>query len=368
MKTNQELFQEHMTRALAAIALEKPDRTPVFLSSDSFHATHLRIKLSEVVKNHERFTGVILESTKLLGDVDAIAMTTFDPDLLSFSSLSNVKIPGRDLPEDMLWQVDEHELVTDEDYDMILNKGWDAFFGYYAKVKLNLFEKLGAYFNYTPQDVIRTTEAGYLAFCPHKTGTPFDMLSGGRGMTKFVQDLYRKPDKIQEVLNVISEASIRRNTDMINQTRAFSVYYGSGRASSQFLSRKFFERFAFPYMKAAMDKMIEDGAFVYLHIDGDWIRDLELFRELPKAKIFVGTDGTSDIFKYKEILGDMFCIYGDVPPALLTLGTADEVYNYCTRLINEIGPSGFILAPGCAIPKNAKVENVKAMISAAAGK
>ena len=37
-------------------------------------------------------------------------------------------------------------------------------------------------------------------------------------------------------------------------------------------------------------------------------------------------------------------------------------------LINEIGPSGFILSSGCDIPFNAKPENVKAMISAATGK
>jgi uroporphyrinogen-III decarboxylase len=51
-----------------------------------------------------------------------------------------------------------------------------------------------------------------------------------------------------------------------------------------------------------------------------------------------------------------------------SIGTPDEVHNYCTRLINEIGPSGFILAPGCCLPKNAKVDNVKAMVAAANGK
>ncbi|WP_211289719.1 hypothetical protein SPSIL_006060 [Sporomusa silvacetica DSM 10669] len=35
--------------------------------------------------------------------------------------------------------------------------------------------------------------------------------------------------------------------------------------------------------------------------------------------------------------------------------------------IRDMGP-GFILASGCAVPVNAKIENVKAMIAAATGK
>lgn len=62
------------------------------------------------------------------------------------------------------------------------------------------------------------------------------------------------------------------------------------------------------------------------------------------------------------------CIMGDVPAAKFVLGTPDEVYKYSTKLINEIGPSGYILSSGCDVPFNAKPENVRAMISAATGK
>lgn len=53
---------------------------------------------------------------------------------------------------------------------------------------------------------------------------------------------------------------------------------------------------------------------------------------------------------------------------MLTLGTPDEVYNYSTKLIKDLGPTGYILGQGCDIPPNSKVENVKAMIAAATGK
>jgi uroporphyrinogen-III decarboxylase len=50
---------------------------------------------------------------------------------------------------------------------------------------------------------------------------------------------------------------------------------------------------------------------------------------------------------------------------MLYLDTPEIVYEYCTRLIRELGPSGFILQSGCDIPANAKLENVQAMVAAA---
>jgi len=60
------------------------------------------------------------------------------------------------------------------------------------------------------------------------------------------------------------------------------------------------------------------------------------------------------------------CISGDVPASLLTLGTPDEVRDYCQRLIDVVGDEGgFILTTGCECPVDAKFENVKMMIDVA---
>ena len=78
-------------------------------------------------------------------------------------------------------------------------------------------------------------------------------------------------------------------------------------------------------------------------------------------------DGETDIFKAREILDGHMCIMGDVPAAMLYMENPDKIYAYCTRLIRELGPEGFILQSGCDIPANARLENVKAMVSAALG-
>ena len=57
---------------------------------------------------------------------------------------------------------------------------------------------------------------------------------------------------------------------------------------------------------------------------------------------------------------------GDVPPALLSSGTPEQVYEHCTKLVEDIGPTGYILQSGCDIPVDAPLANVKAMSDAAA--
>jgi uroporphyrinogen-III decarboxylase len=115
------------------------------------------------------------------------------------------------------------------------------------------------------------------------------------------------------------------------------------------------------------EELLDAGITPIFHLDGDWTQDLPRFRQLPAKKCVLAPDGTTDIFKAKEVLGDHMCIMGDVPAAMFSTGTPDKVYAYSSQLIREIGPQGFILHSGCDIPANAKLENVKAMVAAATG-
>jgi len=49
------------------------------------------------------------------------------------------------------------------------------------------------------------------------------------------------------------------------------------------------------------------------------------------------TDGTTDIFKAKQMLGGHMCLMGDVPATLFKLGTPQQVESYCQRLIDVAG-------------------------------
>ncbi|MBW2418383.1 MAG: hypothetical protein JRH19_07540 [Deltaproteobacteria bacterium] len=84
-------------------------------------------------------------------------------------------------------------------------------------------------------------------------------------------------------------------------------------------------------------------------------------RTLRKRRLkFVSS---TDILAAKDVLRDPLCLKGDVPAALLSIGTPAEVEAYCSRLINRVGDGrGFILSSDCGVPADARPENFRAMI------
>lgn len=370
MKSAQELYKERVNRIRTAVALGKPDRVPVVPLATSFSANHLGVKVADVANNPQLLTDVLIKSFTQLGEFDAIQQVTFSVHLLSVAWLSKVKIPGVDLPEDVPWQVAENELMTPEDYDTIINKGYNVFFGEFQARKLdNLLEKIQPFVAYLPEAINRFADIGVVALSPGAQAViPYEIFCGGRTMPKFMRDLFKTPDKVQAAMDAAMPDLITALRDAYHGTGQVGAWVGGWRSASEFLSPKTWQRFVWPYMKQLTNVLLEEGVIPIFHLDSNWERDLEFFREMPKGRCIISPDSSTNIFKIKEVLGDHMCIMGDVPASLFTLGTTEDVYNYCTRLINEIGPSGFILSSGCDIPFNAKPENVAAMLSAVTGR
>ncbi len=80
---------------------------------------------------------ITIEAMDKLGGLDGInlAMIGRNTALLTTAWLSRIGVPGKDLPADSLWQVREAEVMTVDDYDTIIEKGWPAFLdGYFPRV------------------------------------------------------------------------------------------------------------------------------------------------------------------------------------------------------------------------------------------
>ena len=100
-----------------------------------------------------------------------------------------------------------------------------------------------------------------------------------------------------------------------------------------------------------------------LTADGDWLPMLPYFLELPRGCCRFGLDGATDIQAAYDILCGHHSIRGDVPATMLAFGTADEVGEYCEKLVTMGMKGGFMLSSGCEVPTNVKVENLKAFIN-----
>ena len=366
MKTPQEMYDEHYARLTRAFTWEDTDRPPIFYNCEVFTAKYMGLKLSEFMTDTERTNTLVQMGILLLGqgEIDASHPGAYPP---ARELIAPMKLPGRDLPEDELWQVDEKEIMTEADYDTIINKGYKYFKEEYSKRigDGSMPEKLKA-MGQTMGKLARNLKAvGIVNLNPVKSDAFVETFCSMRSMGKFFRDLYRIPDKVQAAMDVAIEEHIEDLRKMIRAQKPLSVFVGGSR--SAFTSAKLFERFDLPYRTRIVNTVIEEGAFVNFHLDADWESKLHYFLDFPKAKCCFSLDGTTNIFKAKKVLDGHMALLGDVPGSLLSLGTPDEVYNYCMKLINEIGPKGYIMAVGCSAPPNAKVDNMKAMISAVTG-
>lgn len=366
MKSGQELYNEHLNRLRTVVAMEKPDRTPIVFNASAFCVRYAGGKLSDLVTNVEYGNELILKGMQAIGDIDSIEIAGDYPPIMGSIFLSPIKVPGRDLPDDMIWQIDERGLMTEEDYDTIIDKGWNYFFIDFCKNRLgNVLEEMEYFAQFADKIAQKFIDAGIVILTPVMALPPFGALSAGRTIPKFMRDLRRIPDRVQAAMDVILEETVEGLRKDIRERKPFAVFIGGAREAGDFLSQKAFERFAWPYMKKLVEVTVEEGAIAYLHLDMCWDRFLDYFLELPKGKCIFSPDSTTDIFKAKEVLQGHMCFMGDVSPTLLTLGTPDEVYEYSMRLIREFSQKGLIMSSGCSIPPNAKPENVKAMVEAA---
>ncbi|MBK9969087.1 MAG: uroporphyrinogen-III decarboxylase [Holophagales bacterium] len=361
-------YGQRLARMKAAVALEKPDRTPVISWSDAFCANHVGAPMSRFSSDLIYSGEVTARSFELLPGFDAAEMAVAEPDWVAAVFLSKMKIAGRDLPEGTPWMVDEQERIAESDYDVIAERGWFGFFVPWAQQNLGI--TVPSYIQQSIAARIEGTKRLAAIGVPTYTvafggGTPLEALSAGRTMSRFVRDLHRIPDRVQAAMDATHPQMIGVVKQAIRESpvKPFSVFVGLARSSPEFFGPKLWDRFVWPYLKSMVEAIIEEGVVANLHFDSCWDRELPRLREFPKGSCVFACDHATDIRLAKKILGDRMCIKGDVPSAMLSYGTPDEVRAYCKALIADMG-DGFILSPACTMPANAKLENVMAMLEA----
>lgn len=346
--------------------MEEVDRIPIVLNADAFCIHNAGGKLSEFVTDVRGGNQKSIRGMKALGDVDGVYKAGLYPPMMGAFFMSDIKVPGRDLPDDTLWQIHELGLMTEGDYDTILKGGWGNFYSDFCKTRLNdPFREIDYFTQHAPAIIQDYADAGIVALCSGTVVPPYEILSAGRGLPKFARDLHRTPEKVLDVIDVMMEETVAGLKEQLRTIHPYSVLIGAGRAAGGFLSNKDFEKFVWPYMKKLVELTVEGGAIAYLHLDMSWDRLVDYFLELPKGKCIFSPDGHSDIFMVAKVLKGHMCIAGDVKASMLTLGTPEQVTEYCHRLINEVGPQGLIMSSGCSVPPDAKRENVEAMVQAA---
>jgi uroporphyrinogen-III decarboxylase len=342
-------------RIMAAINLQECDRVPCNLTLSYFVARYNGVTIEDYINDQDLCMELQQKTFEDLGGSDMVNLPPTcpgnSPESFAFLPVL-IKRPGIELPSDVIPQYDETERMLPEHYDIVIKKGW---FKYVEEYLVPAVFPDGVVQDTAPAKKRRHDDVWNRRFYEDKgvflypnnfLMLPFEVLSFARSMEKFMIDLYRRPDAVLVALDAVWPDLIESTLSNID-TKTKIVAVPANRFSGGFISPRHFEKFALPQLLRLVDLLVARGLIILFHLDQNWTNMLPYFREFPRGRYILHFDGTTDIFKAKDILGDRMCLMGDVPARLFKLGAPRDIEAYCKKLIDTVGHgSGFILSAG----------------------
>jgi Uroporphyrinogen decarboxylase (URO-D) len=413
-KTAEELYEEREKRVRDAIELKEPDRVPVMAGGGPSRNTGPRptdvaaIKAATLRSIAEYRPDVVWAA---LRDSPGTATEAMKPKRLG--------TPESGAARDIAYQAIETESLKEDEYDLFLSDPSDFIFRRHLPRifgTLAPFAKLPPLRNWaggvptalfaTPEfqeafeimfqagretmEWRQTTntfgaeleELGFPPWSHAGAMAPFDTLTNTyRGLRGVMTDIFRQPDKVLAACEMLASwqlQSIAAGAASSQGTTTSGMVTGANarrrgnprrmvlpltRGGEAFMSLQQYKTFYWPTLKKVLVAIIDSGAVPIPFFEGCHTSRLELLLELPKGKVICHFQPFTDMVRAKEILGGHLCMVGAVPSSLMTVGSPQDVEEYCKKLIQTVGKGGgFILSPGEAARKP---ENFQAVMDSA---
>lgn len=404
-KTPQELFKEREKRVLDAVQLKVPDRVPIISFGGFFAAKYAGFTFKEAMYDKDKAVEATLQY-----------LQDFQPDLgenpfmftligaqLEAIGYKCLTWPGHGLDDMSSYQFLEREIMKASEYDeylydptdFVIRKVWPRVYD-----SLKPFEQLpplqtvtdymsvGAFVAFADpamqkalESMVNTgkivqenlgaamvfnqklVELGFPSIMGSAALAPYDYIGDIlRGTKGIMVDMMRSPDKLHAMIEKVYPMMLGMGM-MAKRAGLPGVFIPLHKGIDGFMSPNQFKTFYWPTLKKLIETFIAEDLIPMVLWEGDCESRLDLIGDIPVGKAIYMFERT-DMFKAKEILGDVVCLYGNVPLTLLVTGTPDDVKDYCKKLIDKVGKGGgFIMAPSTSLD-NARVENVKAMFDA----
>ena len=400
-------YKDRITRIKDAIQMKKlPDRVPVFLTPSFFPMYYAGITPQESMYNYDKccmaFKKFVMdfEPDGHLGAVvpgTGKALEILDYKLYSW--------PGHGVSPEQSYQANEGEYMKANEYDALIDDPSNFFsntylprvFGALEGLKMlptltGILEMYGVAVNFIPfglppvqaaykalfeagaealkwigaigawNDEILA--AGFPIIVAGYTKAPFDVIGDTlRGTRGVMLDMYRQPEKLLEALDGLIPIMIKMGVGTAQMAGHPLIFMPLHKGADGFMSDEQFKKFYWPTFRKVMMGLIAEGVVPMPAAEGRWTTRLEVVQDLPKGKTLWMID-QSDIAKAKKTLGKVACMFGNVPSALLALGTPQEVKDYVKKCIDVAGKDGGYIVSNGAFFDQAKAENVHAVVDA----
>jgi uroporphyrinogen-III decarboxylase len=401
-----EKYRERAQRFIDAYRVEKPDRVPVSLPVGNWPAYLAGTDLHTVMYDYDKLQKAWKRFYDEFETDSAVSPGMVLParayDRLDYKLYS---WPGHGLPKSSTGiQFVEGEYMKEEEYDLLIKDPSDFWMRFYIPRIFGAFESWkflspftsiieapGAWFlPYTRPEMQASAQAlvdvgkelaawsqviaefnrwvqesGYpvprMVFAKAPFDTIGDTLRGTKGI---IRDLFRRPEKLMEAMDVVADFTIRQTVAAANATGGLIAIFPLHKGSDGFMSQKQFEKFYWPPLKKVVDALVNEGILPELFAEGSYTSRLETVNEFSKGAVSWLFDKT-DMALAKKIVGKTCCISGNVPSSLMVTGGPNEVKEYCRKLIEVCAPGGgFILSGGAQVDQG-NPDNLRAMMEAA---
>jgi hypothetical protein len=386
-KDMEQLYAERLNRYVTAMRNEKPDKIPIRPFVAEFTAEYAGYTCQEVTHDFEK---AFAAARKCAADFDWDAvvgnMVYVWTGLTEAIGLKYYGVPGIDVPPDRGFQYieppEEKAFMKPDEYDQLIEDPTSYLFNVWlprvssdvsargepTSYRNNLsFLKGGmamvTYFNaFGKQNALLRSESGTVSAISGILKAPFDILADKlRGYIGLAMDLFERPDKVLAACEALMPHLTYVALSGADPEKQVPIGFWMHRGCVPFISQKHFDKFYWPTLKPIIEEIWANGHQVLFYAEGDWNAHLKSFAELPEGSIVFHADKT-DIFEAHKAIGHRFCISGGIPNFLLSYGTADEVRDYCRKVIDGVaGDGGYIMDASAIIQNDAKVENIKAM-------
>ena len=402
-------YKASINRFLDAVTLRKvPDRVPVMPNLGGFVQQYYGCTEKDLFYNPDKTSEVSRKATLEFQIDTQINVGGQSGRLMEILDAKQYNWPGHGVPEDGEYQFIESDYMKADEYDALIRDPSDYWLRFYLPrvfgameplKNLNPFVHMIEMTGAVPSNMSRfalpevkealqkLVEAGEEAVrWQQKTGqagrklaelgfpsvgggncrAPFDALGDSmRGTRGIAFDMFRQPEKLVETMERMVPLLISMGLASVRMGGPPIVGFALHKGSDPYMSDKQFRTLYWPTLRKIMLAFINEGLIVRGGNQGFHNKRLEYYRDMPKGRVCWAVGYGTDIARMKEVLGDVACITGNVPATILHSGTAEETADFCRHLIDVAGKGGGYIFSNSGIDRNAKVENVKAMIKTA---
>ncbi len=192
-------------------------------------------------------------------------------------------------------------------------------------------------------------------------GGPWSFALELRGATEAMDDLYDDKPFLFDLMDYTTDTVIGRS--LAAWELGVCPFIGDPSAGMSMISPAVYREHVLGYHKKLVDAVHEKGGKIGFHICG--LTD-PIFEDVIGLGVDAfSIDAPSSLERLFEVGRGRTVIIGNVDPLLFMEGTPDQLRDEARKCLDVAqGDAGYVIGPGCQIPLQANLDNIKAFTEA----